>query len=112
MVMRSSLGTPDGQVMALIVGSLLARIVFAWFLGLGVDESYMVASGRKLALGHFDHPPASWWIVWVTTHLLHSEAALAVRLPFLLLFGLTTWLMYRATRQAYTPRAGSGVLSR
>lgn len=104
--MRSSFGTPDHQVLALILGSLLLRAMFAGVLGLGVDESYMVAAGRTLAFGYFDHPPISWWIVWGTTHLLHSESELAVRLPFVLLFGMTTWLMHRVASRAYTPRAG------
>ena len=104
--LRSSFGTPDRQVVALIIGSLLLRTAFAGVLGLGVDESYMVAAGRTLAFGYFDHPPISWWIVWGTTHLLQSESELVVRLPFILLFGITTWLMYRVASRAFGPRAG------
>ena len=42
--------TPAGGVALLILGTFLARLLFASALGLGVDESYMVAAGRKLQL--------------------------------------------------------------
>jgi 4-amino-4-deoxy-L-arabinose transferase-like glycosyltransferase len=79
----------------LIVASTLVRLAFGASLGLGVDESYMVASGRVLSLGYFDHPPASWWLSWGAAHLFGSEASVVVRLPFIALFALSTWLMYR-----------------
>jgi 4-amino-4-deoxy-L-arabinose transferase-like glycosyltransferase len=75
-------------------------------MGLGVDESYMVAAGRELRLGYYDHPPAAWWLTWGAQHLTGSSAALVVRMPFIVLFGLSTWLMYRLTAALYTPRAG------
>jgi 4-amino-4-deoxy-L-arabinose transferase-like glycosyltransferase len=71
------------------------RLGFGAALGLGVDESYMVASGRVLSLGYFDHPPASWWLSWGAAHLFGSEAPIFVRLPFIGLFALSSWLMYR-----------------
>jgi 4-amino-4-deoxy-L-arabinose transferase-like glycosyltransferase len=79
----------------LIFASTLVRLAFGASLGLGVDESYMVASGRVLSLGYFDHPPAAWWLSWGAAHLFGSEAPIIVRLPFIALFALSTWLMYR-----------------
>lgn len=79
----------------LIVGATALRIGFGWALGLGVDESYMVAAGRTLSLGYFDHPPASWWLSWGAAHLFGSEAPIVVRLPFIALFAVSTWLMWR-----------------
>ncbi|MGH7121072.1 MAG: glycosyltransferase family 39 protein [Acetobacteraceae bacterium] len=75
-------------------------------MGLGVDESYVVAAGRTLHLGYFDHPPAVWWLSWLAAHLAGSEAPIVVRLPFILLFALSTWLMYRLGAALFTPRAG------
>ena len=43
----------------LILLTTALRLFFAWAIGLGVDESYMVAAGRTLSLGYFDHPPAA-----------------------------------------------------
>src|SRR6266446_10018975 len=100
------LRSPPRTVAALILGTFLARLVFAASLGLGVDESYMVAAGRKLQLSYFDHPPIAWWIAWGMAHLTGSESAFVVRLPFVALFALTTWLMYRVTSTLFDPEAG------
>src|ERR1700719_1932837 len=56
----AGLKTPAGGVAALIFATFLARLLFASALGLGIDESYMVAAGRKLQLSYFDHPPEVW----------------------------------------------------
>ena len=100
------LKTPSGTVAALILGTFLARLVFSAALGLGIDESYMVAAGRKLQLSYFDHPPLAWWLAWGIAHLTGSENAVIVRLPFVALFALTTWLMYRVTATLFDPEAG------
>src|SRR6266446_2548038 len=100
------LRSPPRTVAALILGTFLARLVFAASLGLGVDESYMVTAGRKLQLSYFDHPPIAWWIAWGMAHLTGSESAIVVRLPFIALFALTTWLMYRVTSTLFDPEAG------
>lgn len=92
--------------MLLIATTLLARLVFASALGLGIDESYMVAAGRTLRLGYFDHPPAGWWLAWASSQLFGSEAAVVVRLPFIALFGLSTWLMFRLTSDLFGACAG------
>jgi 4-amino-4-deoxy-L-arabinose transferase-like glycosyltransferase len=99
-------GTPSGSVALLIVATLLARLLFAAALGLGIDESYMVAAGRKLQLSYFDHPPIAWWMAWGIAHLTGSESAIVVRLPFVALFALTTFLMYRVTARLFDPEAG------
>jgi hypothetical protein len=92
-------------IVRLIAVTTLIRLAFAATTGLGVDESYMVTSGRVLSLGYFDHPPASWWLSWGAAHLLGTEAPLAVRLPFILLFAVSQYLVWRigclvANRQA------------
>ncbi len=82
------------------------RVAFGTALGLGVDESYMVASGRVLSLGYYDHPPIAWWLSWAAAHLFGSEAAVIVRLPFIALFAVSTWLMYRLGCAIAGARAG------
>jgi len=98
--------TPAGGVALLIVATFLVRVLFACALGLGIDESYMVAAGRKLQLSYFDHPPIAWWLAWWASNLTGSESPLVVRLPFIALFALTTLLMYRVTAFLFGPRAG------
>jgi len=100
------LRTPAEAVTALILTTLAARLLFAASLGLGIDESYMVAAGRKLQLSYFDHPPIAWWMAWGIAHLTGSESAVVVRLPFIMIFALTTFLMYRATAALFDPGAG------
>ena len=98
--------TPAGGVALLIMTTLLARLAFAGALGLGIDESYMVAAGRTLQPGYFDHPPLAWWMAWAAAHVAGSEGAIFVRLPFVLLFALTTWLMFRLTAVLFGACAG------
>jgi hypothetical protein len=93
-------------VLLLILGTGLLRIGFAAATGLGVDESYMVAAGRSLSFGYFDHPPAAWWLSWGAAHLAGTEAPVMVRLPFIALFGLTTWLTARLGTLIGGPAAG------
>jgi 4-amino-4-deoxy-L-arabinose transferase-like glycosyltransferase len=100
------LKTPAGGVAALIFATLLARLLFASALGLGVDESYMVAAGRKLQLSYFDHPPVAWWMARAAAYLTGSESPVVVRLPFIALFAVTTFLMYRLTSALFSPEAG------
>ena len=81
--------------MLLVAGTTVLRLGFAWASGLGVDESYMVAAGRVLSLGYFDHPPAAWWLSHGAAWLFGSEAPFFVRLPFVLLFAVSQVLMGR-----------------
>ena len=89
----------------ILVGTTL-RLLFAASLGLGVDESYVVAAGRTIRFGYFDHPPAVWWLSSLTAQLAGSAAPVIVRLPFILLFALSTWLVYRLGAHLFSPRAG------
>jgi 4-amino-4-deoxy-L-arabinose transferase-like glycosyltransferase len=100
------LKTPAGAVAVLIFATFLARLLLASALGLGVDESYMVAAGRKLQISYFDHPPIAWWMAWATAHLAGTENPVVVRLPFIALFAVTTFLMYRLTSTLFGLEAG------
>src|SRR5246127_3353827 len=84
------LKTPAAGVAALIFATFLGRLLLASALGLGIDESYMVAAGRKLQLSYFDHPPIAWWMAWGAAQLTGSASAVVVRLPFIALFAVTT----------------------
>ncbi len=94
------------QLVLLLLVATLVRLGFGAALGLGVDESYMVASGRTLSLGYFDHPPASWWLAWAASHLAGTQAPIVVRLPFIALFAVSTWLMFRLGAAVADERAG------
>jgi hypothetical protein len=93
-------------VLMIIAATMVVRILFALSLGLGIDESYTVATGRHPQLSYFDHPPLAWWLEWAGGRLFGTEAALALRAPFIVLFALTTWLMFSLTRLLFGERAG------
>jgi hypothetical protein len=97
--------SPERRTLLLILFALALRFVFAASTGLGVDEAYTVATSRVLALSTFDHPPMTWWIVHFTALAL-GEGDMALRLPFLLLFVLATWLMFVLTRRLFSAEAG------
>ena len=97
--------SPERKTFILILGALALRFVFAAATGLGVDEAYTVATARVLALSTFDHPPLAWWL----THgaaLVFGESDLALRAPFVLLFALTSWLMFVLTRRLFDAESG------
>jgi 4-amino-4-deoxy-L-arabinose transferase-like glycosyltransferase len=98
--------TTSQWVLLFILAATAVRLVFAGLLSLDIDEAYMVAAGRHPQLSYFDHPPAAWWLSWGAAHLFGSESALAVRTPFILLFALTTWLIYRLGAVLFSPAAG------
>ena len=97
---------PGRTVLAVITAESLVRLAMAVALGLGIDESYMVVAGRTWQLGYFDHPPIAWWLSHGAASVAGSEAAWVVRLPFITLFAVSTWLMYRLGAALFGPRAG------
>lgn len=90
-----------------IIGlGIVLRLVLAGALGLGVDESYLVSTTRQLHLSYFDHPPLAWWLTHGVMALTGGESHVIVRSPFIVLFALTTWLVYRMTARAFDQRSG------
>jgi 4-amino-4-deoxy-L-arabinose transferase-like glycosyltransferase len=97
---------PRHALLVLIATTLVVRLVFAWGVEPGVDETYTIATARHLELSYFDHPPAAWWITWAVRTLLHTENGTILRLPFITLFALTTWLMFGLTARLFDEKAG------
>jgi hypothetical protein len=82
-------------------------LVAATVPDLGHSEAYYIATSRHLALSYFDHPPLSFWIAWAAMKLTASDAVLAVRMPFILIFVGTTWLTFRLTALLFGETAGA-----
>jgi len=87
------------MALGLIFAFLGFRLVLAATLGLGVDESYAIANARELSLSYFDHPPLHYWIAHAFMPLLGEGHAL--RLPFIILFAGSSWLLYLLTRRLF-----------
>jgi hypothetical protein len=95
---------PRVQVLALICVFTVLRLIEAAVMGLGTDEAYTVAVSRDLHLSYFDHPPIHYWIVHFLSPVLGYGRG--SRLPFILLFAGSTWLMFRLTRRLFGAREG------
>jgi 4-amino-4-deoxy-L-arabinose transferase-like glycosyltransferase len=89
--------------LAILTGFFVARLAFAFSLGLGIDESYTIAISRRLSLSYFDHPPLHLWMTHFTT-LAVGENVVA-RSPFVALFFATGWMTYRLTSGLFDPQA-------
>ncbi len=92
------------SVRVIVIATAL-RLVTAGLLPLGVDESYAVVVSRQLSLSYFDHPPAVFWLSHAAA-ALGGETPFAQRWPFVLLFALTCWMLFRLTARLFDERAG------
>jgi 4-amino-4-deoxy-L-arabinose transferase-like glycosyltransferase len=90
----------------IIVLATCFRLILAMGMGLGIDESYMVAASHQFALSYFDHPFVSWWLELAIRRVTGLQTPLIVRLPFIATFAGTSWLIYRLTDLLYGARAG------
>jgi hypothetical protein len=99
--------SPRALVLGIIIAGVVGRLVLAQAVGLGVDESYAVSVSRPLSLSYFEHPPLSFWIPGVIGALAGTENRLLLRLPFILAFAGTTWMMYRLGARLFGERAGA-----
>ena len=98
--------TPTQLVILLIVIGFAVRLAFAALVSLEVDGSYSTVIARQLSWSYFDHPPVHYWLVWLASHIFGSEAAIVVRLPFILMFAGSTWLLFRITADIFDDWAG------
>lgn len=94
----------EGLVGLIVVLSTLGRLgLAAWAPPLGDETNFLVIPA---AWGYVDTGPMVFWLAKLGPAWLGSEASLWFRLPFVLLFSLSLWLMYRLTADLYGPRAG------
>jgi 4-amino-4-deoxy-L-arabinose transferase-like glycosyltransferase len=99
--------SPRDYVLLIIFATLIGRLILAATIGLGVDESYQVSVSRPLSLSYFEHPPLAFWIPGIVASITGTTNAVLLRLPFILLFAGTTWMMYRLTARLFGNRAGA-----
>ena len=92
-------------VIGLITSATMLRLLVAAALPLGIDESYAAVVSRTLSLSYFDHPPAVFWMAHAAAWL-GGESPFALRWPFVLLFALTSGLLYLLTARLFGARAG------
>lgn len=83
---------------ATVVATAL-RVWASAAVGLGYGETYYLACSREVALGYFDQPPMTAWMLAATTWLTGSTNPLVVRTPFIMLFPLTCSFLFFLTRR-------------
>ncbi len=99
--------TPARATLWLIGVSTLLRIGWAASLGPGNDEAYYLQYTRHPDFSYFDHPPMVAWLAWLGLRLGSAlPMILAMRLPFIVLFSGSTWLVYRLAERHFSARAG------
>lgn len=101
---RLALRRPAVQAAVLTLAFVAFRLAVFGVIGLGVDESYSITIARPWSLSYFDHPPLHQWIVAASEPML--GAGRATRLPFVLLSGCASWLMFRLGRRLFGETAG------
>jgi 4-amino-4-deoxy-L-arabinose transferase-like glycosyltransferase len=89
--------------LAILTGFTVARLLFAFSIGFGTDESYTVAISRRLSLSYFDHPPLHLWITRLAVLALGENVT--ARVVFVGLFFATGWIYYRVTSRLFGPRS-------
>ncbi len=99
--------SPRAVVAIVIVAGSVLRLGAAAVLGLGVDECYTVANGRSFQLSYFDHAPMSFWLARGALEIFGTDSGAAVRLPFIALGAVTTWLIFRLGSVLFAPWAGA-----
>jgi 4-amino-4-deoxy-L-arabinose transferase-like glycosyltransferase len=92
----------DRLAVAILVGFFVARFLFAFTVGLGIDESYTIAISRRLCLSYFDHPPLHLWIAHFAA--LAAGENVVARVPFVALFFATGWIYYRFASELFGSR--------
>ncbi len=103
------LGSTYPRLLALCLGlGLGLRLLLAWILPPGYDESYYLFYGRNPALSYFDHPLAV--ALWAAAGqqlgpLFEAQPVLALRLPSLLSYTGALLLLSEATRRWFGRRA-------
>ncbi|MCD7059206.1 ArnT family glycosyltransferase [Pelagibacterium xiamenense] len=98
--------TPAQATLILIAVTFVLRAIGAASIGWGTGEAYYLASARVPALSYFDQPPLSLWTIWATLTLTGSENVLVIRLPFIAMFAVSTWLVYLIGKRLHSPLGG------
>lgn len=92
--------------LAVIALATVARLGLAAMLPVGVDEAYSIGIARQFSLSYFDHPPLHLWLVGLWAKLWGSEDLLLLRLPFIALGALSSWLIYALGTRLFGAVAG------
>jgi hypothetical protein len=84
------------EILLLIAFFTLVRLAVSPSFGLGVDEAHYFLYAKYLDISYVDHPPLVGWF-HAPFYYLFGTSEFLVRLPAIILFALTTYLIYQFT---------------
>ncbi len=84
------------DILLLIAFFTLVRLAVSPSFGLGVDEAHYFLYAKYLDISYVDHPPLVGWF-HAPIYYLFGTSEFLVRLPAIILFALTTYLLYQFT---------------
>jgi 4-amino-4-deoxy-L-arabinose transferase-like glycosyltransferase len=87
--------------LVVIVVATVLRLVVAALLPLGEDEAYAIGIARQFSLSYYDHPPLHFWLVGGWAKLWGDESLWLLRLPFVALAAMSSWLVFVLTRRLF-----------
>lgn len=90
----------------LIVGLIPVRLIVGSLFGLSYDEAILAVKAHDLRLSYFDHPPLASALIAAVQWLTGSDSIAILRLPAILMFAGTTWLIFRIGTLLFNPTAG------
>ncbi|MBX2863302.1 MAG: glycosyltransferase family 39 protein [Leptolyngbyaceae cyanobacterium MAG.088] len=88
------------------MGSWALRVLIAWLLPPGFDEAYYFLYTQHWDWSYFDHPVMVALTTAVGPWLTGYIAPLTIRLGALVLYGLSTGLLYCSGRRLFGPSVG------
>jgi 4-amino-4-deoxy-L-arabinose transferase-like glycosyltransferase len=81
------------------LATAVVRVLIGAGADLKVEEAYYWCYAQHLSPGYFDHPPMVAWLIALFSPL--GTHPLAVRLPAILLFAATGWLLFSTLRRLW-----------
>jgi 4-amino-4-deoxy-L-arabinose transferase-like glycosyltransferase len=76
------------------------RLLVIGKIGLSGDEAHYWTYTQYLDLSYFDHPPLIAYIIKIFT-LMFGDTEFAVRLPTVLIFFVTSWLVFLLAKKMF-----------
>ena len=95
------LSSPELGVGLIILVGTCFRLLASAYVGLGYGESYHFSCAIRPALSYFDHPPMAVMLSALSMRLFDSMGPIAIRLPFILMFAGTSWMLFLLGRRFF-----------
>lgn len=94
------------KVLYLIAGVVFCKLLLSVLLELGNDEVYYLAYAQQWQWNYFDHPPLVALVINTGSLNLLLKQELFLRLGFIAIGGVNTWLVFVIGRKLYSAYTG------